>query len=62
MTETAVDCERQPQITVLIATCDRPESLARALRSVLAMSYPRFDIIVVDNAVRGEQTPEMLTR
>ena len=62
MSETAVDCERQPQITVLIATCDRPESLARALRSVLAVSYPRFDIIVVDNAVRGEQTPEMLTR
>ena len=49
-------------ITVLIATRDRPDSLERALRSVLASDYPSFDVIVVDNAEQGEQTPHMLTR
>ena len=51
-----------PHITVLIATCGRPASLARALRSVLALRYPHFDIVVVDNTVADHLTSEMLER
>ena len=52
----------EPHITVLIATCDRPESLARTLRSVLALRYPSFDVVVADNAAAGERTSELLRR
>lgn len=36
--------------TVVIATRDRAASLARCLRSVLALDHPDFDVVVVDNA------------
>jgi cellulose synthase/poly-beta-1,6-N-acetylglucosamine synthase-like glycosyltransferase len=56
------DARDATHITVMIATLDRPDSLERALRSVLASDYPSFDVIVVDNAEHGELTPHMLTR
>jgi GT2 family glycosyltransferase len=43
-----------PPATVVICTRDRPASLAACLRSVLALSYPRFDVVVVDNAPRTD--------
>ncbi len=51
-----------PHVSVLIATRDRPDSLARALHSVLALDYANFDVVVVDNAPCGDQTSAMLTR
>jgi GT2 family glycosyltransferase len=36
--------------TVVIATRDRPTSLARCLDTVLALDHPDFDVVVVDNA------------
>lgn len=48
------------KVSVLIATRDRPDSLARALRSVLALCYLNFEVVVVDNAPNGDQTPVML--
>ena len=51
------DCERArdavlsrpPLITVVVATRDRPESLRACLTSLLATTYRRFEIVVVDN-------------
>src|SRR5205814_2235084 len=37
-------------VTVVIATRERPDTLAECLSSVLESEYPDFDIIVVDNA------------
>jgi len=47
-----------PLISVVIATRERPEILARALGSAVALDYPRFEVIVVDNdpATDGTQT------
>lgn len=41
-----------PDVTVLIATRERPESLASTLESLEACDFPRdrFDVVVVDNA------------
>lgn len=37
-----------PEISVIIPTCDRPQLVGRALRSVLAQTGPTFEIILVD--------------
>ena len=50
-----------PPISVIVATRERPDELARCLDSLIRMPYPNFEIIVVDNA---PETPraEQLTR
>ncbi len=45
-----------PQITVVVCTRGRPDDLARALRSLADQSYPRFDVLVVDNAPADGRT------
>jgi GT2 family glycosyltransferase len=49
-----------PFVTVAIPTRDRPDTLARSLRSLLDLDYPRFDIVVVDNAPRTPATAELV--
>ncbi len=44
-------------VTVVIATRNRPESLARCLRAVLASDHPALSVVVVDN-----DPPDELTR
>jgi GT2 family glycosyltransferase len=39
-----------PPISVIVCTRDRPEALRSALSSLIAVDYPEFEIIVVDNA------------
>jgi GT2 family glycosyltransferase len=41
-----------PAVTVVICTRDRPDSLRRALRSVVEVDYPTLEIVVVDNNPR----------
>jgi hypothetical protein len=41
---------RAPFASIVIATRERPDGLAATLDTVLALEYPRFEIIVVDNA------------
>jgi GT2 family glycosyltransferase len=43
-------------ITVVICTRDRADLLRGALRSVLALGYPTFDVLVVDNAPSTDAT------
>lgn len=38
-----------PAISVVLCTYDRPVLLADALRSLLSVSYPEFEVVVVDN-------------
>jgi len=48
-------------ITVIIATRDRPERLDPCLDTLLALDYPAFDIIVVDNDPTTSKTVELVT-
>jgi glycosyltransferase involved in cell wall biosynthesis len=52
--------ERAPFASIVIGTRERPESLAATLDSALALDYPRFEVIVVDNASTTERTRELV--
>ena len=43
-----------PKISVIIPTCNRPELLGRAIKSVLNQTFQDFEVIVVDD---GEEKP-----
>lgn len=49
-----------PFATVVVCTRDRPDSLPRALRSLASLRYPRYEILVVDNAPRTDATAELV--
>ncbi|APE21991.1 MULTISPECIES: glycosyltransferase family 2 protein [Streptomyces] len=51
-----------PRASVVVATRERPESLARALDSLLAQDHPDHELIVVDNAPRTTATHTLVTR
>ena len=51
-----------PHITVVVCTRDRTEQLRGALMTVLALDYPRFDVVVVDNAPATRATEELVRR
>jgi len=51
-----------PSVSVVVATRDRPHLLAACLASLQALAYPRYEIIVVDNAPRGNETVELVDR
>jgi GT2 family glycosyltransferase len=44
-----------PFISVVICTRDRPDQLAACLRAVGQQEYPRYEVLVVDNAAAGEE-------
>ncbi len=45
-----------PLISVVIATRDRAESLEATLKSMTELDYPRFEVILVDNAPKTAAT------
>jgi GT2 family glycosyltransferase len=45
-----------PCASVVVATHERAEHLARCLEHLVALDYPNFEIIVVDNAPRTDAT------
>ncbi len=49
-----------PRFSVVICTFDRPDSMLRAVRSVLESDYPDFELIVVDNAPQTAGTRDAL--
>ncbi len=51
------DCETDcPPVTVVVCTRDRVDMLADALTSILALNYPAFEVVVVDNASNTDAT------
>ena len=50
-----------PTITVVICTRDRAAQLESALDSVLALDYPKFDVVIVDNAPATTDTHDLVT-
>lgn len=51
-----------PELTVVVCTREHPEALTRCLDSLLAQRYPRFRVVVVDNAPTTTATREVATR
>ncbi|MDY7101846.1 MAG: glycosyltransferase [Actinomycetota bacterium] len=56
------DARDLPPITVAVCTRDRPESLRRCLRSLLAVDHPDHEILVVDNAPATSATRDLVER
>lgn len=53
---------RTPAISVIVATRNRAGMLRDCLDSLLAQTYPRFEVIVVDNAPADTTTEELVRR
>ena len=51
---------RAPFVSVVICTRDRPDLLSSCLRHLGALEYPRFEIVVVDNAPSTDATREVV--
>ncbi|MGW1492389.1 glycosyltransferase family 2 protein [Streptomyces sp. NPDC002402] len=51
---------RTPRTSVVVATRERADQLARALDSLLAQDHPDFEIVVVDNAPATGATQDLV--
>jgi GT2 family glycosyltransferase len=49
-----------PFVSIIIPTHDRPERIPACLRSLLALHYPHFEIIIVDNAPSTNATADFI--
>lgn len=49
-----------PMITVVVATRERPESLRTCLNALLALDYPNYEIVVVDNDPETAATAQLV--
>ncbi|HEY0755329.1 MAG TPA: glycosyltransferase family 2 protein [Ktedonobacteraceae bacterium] len=49
-----------PFVSVIIPTHNRPDRIQSCLRTLLALDYPDYEIIVVDNAPAGPETAEYI--
>lgn len=49
-----------PLVSVVVCTRDRTEELQRCLAGLLLLDYPRYEIVVVDNAPRTTATADMI--
>jgi GT2 family glycosyltransferase len=58
--EHEVFLQRAPFASVVVSTRDRPDRLARCLPTLLALHYPNYEIIVVDNAPSTTATADFI--
>jgi hypothetical protein len=49
-----------PFVSIVVATRDRPASLVRCVESLLALNYPSYEIIIVDNAPSSSATADLI--
>lgn len=59
--DAVLTASRLPLVSVVLCTKDRPDMLAVALGSVLAVDYPHLDVVVVDNAPSDDGTERFLS-
>jgi GT2 family glycosyltransferase len=50
-----------PLVSVVLCTIGASERLSRCLSSIFAMSYPAFELVVVDNASEGSETRDLVS-
>ncbi len=50
-----------PLISVLVCTRDRPGFLRHTLDSLLALDYPDYEVVVVDNAPSNDETERLVS-
>lgn len=58
--DSTAEAVQYPQISVVIATRERPQLLARCLRSLAELDYPDYEVIVVDNAPLTDDTVQLI--
>ncbi len=51
-----------PTITAVVCTRERPQELRRCLDSLVTQAYPRFRVLVVDNAPTSDATERIVGR
>lgn len=51
-----------PAVSVVVTTCQNPEALERAVRSILACDYTPLEVVVVENRPGTSQTRDLLRR
>lgn len=56
LAECAQFLAQAPFVSVVIPTHNRPDRIQSCLRTLLALDYPRYEIVVVDNAPSGPET------
>ena len=56
-----IEGEDQPLVTAILPVFNRETSVARAIESVLGQTYPRVELIVVDDG-STDATPNLLAR
>ncbi|HEU5332445.1 MAG TPA: glycosyltransferase [Actinocrinis sp.] len=49
-----------PAVSVVVATRERPDLLERCLTSLAHLEYPRYEVIVVDNAPTSDRTEHLV--
>jgi GT2 family glycosyltransferase len=49
-----------PFVSVIVPTRDRPEQIRHCLQSLMTLHYPRYEIIVVDNAPSTSATADFI--
>lgn len=49
-----------PFVSVVIPTHNRPDRIQSCLRTLLALDYPNYEIVVVDNAPGGPETADYI--
>jgi GT2 family glycosyltransferase len=50
VTERELFLQTAPFVSIIVATRNRPECLDRCLHSLMALHYPSYEVIIVDNA------------
>jgi GT2 family glycosyltransferase len=49
-----------PPISVVVCTRDRPDNLAEALKGLICLDYPHFELLIVDNNPTSGLTPPVV--
>jgi len=56
------DGREPPAVSVVVCTKDRPRALDRCLKALSGTRYPRYEVVVVDNASANDETAAVSAR